>query len=178
MGRLFDSNWSRLYVSIADRLKRRMMRDRVPASDCRDCVQQVWLALLEAHPEWALDEPRTMGWLLAVAHNKAMDFHRQRHRHASQGIDDLDSIPFNEPPREIDEEVAPDSRRQAFISGLQDALTRATDINREIFNGRMHGDTYGQIGDAVGLSPNQVRARYHRVLRKLEDRIASLREVG
>ncbi len=175
MGRLLDSTWTRLHRSITDRLKRRMMQDRVPDSDCEDCVQQVWLALLEVHPEWALGEPRTMAWLLAVAHNKAMDFRRQLSRHGSRSIDELHSPPVTDPPREIEEEVVPGGRDQALISGLQDALTQVTDLNRQIFARRVQGDTYRQIGDDAGLPPDQVRARYHRVLRKVRGGIASLR---
>ena len=168
-----DPNRGRVFPVIAARLKRRIRRDGVPDLECEDCVQEVWLALLEAHPEWTLDEPRTRAWLLAVAHNKALDFHRRRHRHPSRSLDELRPIPSNDPLPGAGTEVDREDPHQELLSALQGALTRISEVNREIFMRRAQGETNRQIGNAIGLTPDQVKWRYHRVLAHLRTTMRS-----
>ncbi len=162
-----DSDMGRLVLLVEARLKRLIMRCGVPALECEDCIQEAWVALLKKHPSWRPDETRTIVWLLAVAHNKAMDFRRRFQRHPCRSIDDPDSIPFEVVLRSSCG-ITEDHRHQESVSGLQDGLDRLTDINRGIFIQHvLEGLTYKQIGAAMGLAPTQVKARYYRTLSAL-----------
>ncbi len=165
---MISRNTSRLFHSLAARLKRFAMRCRVADSECEDCIQEAWLALLQRHPDWALDQPRTRAWLFAVVRNKARDCHRQAHRHQSQSADDLDSVPFNNPLPRAERQLDQNGRNREAASKLQDGLNRLSKVNREIFIQRaQEGLPYKEIGVVLGLLPQQVKIRYRRVLQRL-----------
>jgi RNA polymerase sigma factor (sigma-70 family) len=153
------------------RLKRETMRCRVPVSDCEDCIQEAWLALGKAHPDWQLCESKTLAWLIAVTRNHAMMIHRRIRRHPCRNIDDVGSIPsaasFSQSGREIDQ----DDQHQGIASELQDGLTRLAEVNREIVIQRaQQGLTYREIGERLGLTAEQVRLRYCRASQALRRR--------
>jgi RNA polymerase sigma factor (sigma-70 family) len=53
----------------------------VGPQDAEDCFQETFLAALRAYPK--LDDDRNLrGWLLTIAHRKAIDHHRARKRRA------------------------------------------------------------------------------------------------
>jgi len=156
------------FESIASRLKCRIARCGVPACECEDCIQEAWLALQERHSDWALDEPRNLLWLAAVARNKARDFHRYRKRHQIQPLDDM--APFSviksvQAPPDPDQ----DGRVQEVISKLRENLKRLGEVNREILMTRvLLGLTYREIALAVNLEAGQVKKRYYRTLYRLQ----------
>ena len=96
-------------ISIGAQLRDLVRRCGVPDSECADCVQETLLALLKTHRDWTLDEPRTLEWLKAVAHNQALMCHRRLRSHRNQSIDDLDSIPFRDLFLQADRENGQDS---------------------------------------------------------------------
>ncbi len=156
-----------LFLSVELRLKRLMIQCRVPACDCPDCIQEACLALLNAHPNWALDEPRTVAWLCAVARNKARDFYRDRQRHRVQQLDDMSPILFCSPGQASQERDQNGQRQEALLK-LPNALNRLSDANRQIlFQRAVEERTYREIGLAIGLKPEQVKEHYHRVVRQL-----------
>jgi RNA polymerase sigma-70 factor, ECF subfamily len=161
---------SRLLARSTALLNHKLMRCGVPVSACEDCAQEAWLALLSRHPDWKPDESRTWAWLLAVARNKALDFHRQSRVHRCQSLDDSFSSPFSYPPEAL-REVGADSPHQEIVSELQDGLDRLSEVNHELFIQRVQGGlSYREIGEGLGLTPAQVKNRYHRAVKKLRGR--------
>src|SRR3954466_14283147 len=56
-----------------------MLRGAVGRTDAEDCFQETFLAALRAYPR--LDDDRNLrGWLLTIAHRKAIDHHPGRKR--------------------------------------------------------------------------------------------------
>jgi DNA-directed RNA polymerase specialized sigma24 family protein len=53
----------------------------VGAVEADDCYQETWLAALRAYPRLR-DASNLRGWILTVAHRKAIDHHRARTRRA------------------------------------------------------------------------------------------------
>jgi RNA polymerase sigma factor (sigma-70 family) len=51
------------------------------AADADDCFQETWIAALRAYPTLPRAD-NLRGWLLRIAHNKAIDLHRGRSRRA------------------------------------------------------------------------------------------------
>ena len=156
-----------LFRSVQTCLANLVMRRGVPACECDDCTQESWLALAERHSEWALDDPRTLPFLVGVARNKANDFHRQRKRRRTCQFGDLLPIPAFESVHLL---TAPDSAggTQTVISKIQDGLDRLKEVNRDIFIQHVYGGrTYRQIGECLGIAPKRVKIRYHRIRSRL-----------
>jgi RNA polymerase sigma factor (sigma-70 family) len=154
-----------LFLSIEARLKRAATRCGASVSECEDCAQESWLALLETHPGWALDDSRTEPWLLVVCHNKAIDLHRCRN---GVRVCQLDALPpfLVSDPSPIPRDANQDGQ---YTPKLQDGLKRLSMVNREILLLRVQsGLTYRKIGAAVGLRPELVKWRYYRILRQLK----------
>ncbi|HEY3435582.1 MAG TPA: sigma factor, partial [Solirubrobacterales bacterium] len=56
-----------------------ILRGAVGRDGAEDCFQETFLAALRAYPQ--LDDARNLrGWLLTIAHRKAIDFHRAKGR--------------------------------------------------------------------------------------------------
>ncbi|MGH2856325.1 MAG: RNA polymerase sigma factor, partial [Solirubrobacteraceae bacterium] len=54
----------------------------IGASDADDCYQETWIAALRAYPRLR-DASNLRGWLLTIAHRKAIDSVRARARRAT-----------------------------------------------------------------------------------------------
>jgi RNA polymerase sigma factor (sigma-70 family) len=56
-----------------------VLRGAVGRSDAEDCFQETFLAALRAYPKLS-DDRNLRGWLLTIAHRKAIDHHRANGR--------------------------------------------------------------------------------------------------
>jgi RNA polymerase sigma factor (sigma-70 family) len=154
------------FVSIGALLRSVTIRFRVPSSEREDCVQEAWLALLEKHPDWPLEEPRTLAWLVAVTRNQAINFHRRIQRQRSRRIADLAFLAIDERFPRKDPEIDPVSPTEAHSSGIQTLLNGFADVDRAILVLRTRDLSFKEIGLILNLQPAQARARYHRALQK------------
>jgi RNA polymerase sigma factor (sigma-70 family) len=64
----------------------------VGPSDADDCYQETWLAALRAYPRLR-DDSNLRGWLLTIAHRKAIDHARSRARRATPVADAETLVP-------------------------------------------------------------------------------------
>ena len=56
-----------------------VLRGAVGRGDADDCFQETFLAALRAYPKLS-DDGNLRGWLITIAHRKAIDHHRARGR--------------------------------------------------------------------------------------------------
>ena len=61
-----------------------VLRGAVGRSDAEDCFQETFLAALRAYPKLD-DDDNLRGWLLTIAHRKAIDHHRAARAPAAAG---------------------------------------------------------------------------------------------
>jgi RNA polymerase sigma-70 factor, ECF subfamily len=127
----------------------------VPHADADDLVQDVFLAALRKLG--SLREPAAFeGWLLAIARNRANDFHRR-----ARESDEL--------PEEIRDSSGKEDReaRAALetIRSLPEAY-RETLILRFV-----EGMTGPEIAARTGLTPGSVRVNLHRGMKQLRERL-------
>ena len=120
----------------------RMLRAMVGPNDADDCWQETFLSALRAYPGLRSAE-NLRGWLMTIAHRKALDAHRARKRHP---------VPVSDPPERAAAE-APDKEPELWT-----AVRRLPVKQRTAVTLRFAGDlSYMQIGEIIGCSEAAAR---------------------
>ena len=122
--------------------------------DADDCYQETWLAALRAYPRLR-DDGNLRGWILTVAHRKAIDHLRARARRPL-AVEDPEplagSVPGPEPA---------DDALWAAVAGLPDKQRAAVTL-------RFVADcSHDQVGAVMGISPEAARRNVHEGLKRL-----------
>ena len=135
-----------------------VLRGAVGRADADDCFQETFLAALRAYPQLG-DDRNLRGWLLTIAHRKAIDHHRANGRRPL-------------PVAEVGEEAAiaveplPDREIWTAVGALPPkqraavALRYACDL------------PHAEIAAALGCSPDAARRSLHEGLKKLRKELA------
>ena len=130
-----------------------ILRGAVGKDGAEDCFQETFLAALRAYPR--LDDARNLrGWLLTIAHRKAIDHHRANGRRP---------IPVAEVPEAVAEDgmPEPDTRLWAAVGALPSKQRAAVSL-------RYGSDLpHGEIAAALGCSPEAARRSLHEGLKRL-----------
>ena len=126
----------------------------VGPQEAEDCFQETFLAALRAYPR--LDDDRNLrGWLLTIAHRKAIDHHRARKRAPD---------PVGEPP-----EVAVRDREPGG-SGIWRAVAMLPPKQRTAVALRFACDMpHRDIAAALGGSEDAARRNVHEGIKKLRE---------
>ena len=124
------------------------------AQDADDCWQETYLSALRAYPG-VRSGSNLRAWLFTIAHNKAMDTHRSRSRHA---------VPVGAVPERGEEPTAPP------VPELWAAVDGLPGKQREAVLRRYVADLpYADIAVAMGTSPDAARRNVFEGLRKLRE---------
>jgi DNA-directed RNA polymerase specialized sigma24 family protein len=124
------------------------------AQDADDCWQETYLSALRAYPD-VRSGSNLRAWLFTIAHNKAMDTHRSRARHA---------VPVGAVPERGDEPTGPP------VPELWAAVDGLPGKQREAVLRRYVADLpYADIAVAMGTSPDAARRNVFEGLRKLRE---------
>ena len=133
----------------------------------RDLLQDVLVAVLMALRKGQLREPDKLpAFVLSIARNMAQAYLRDRSREShdefpEEGI----ASPASSDPIEIAE-------REALVRRALDRLDRT---DREILlRTLIEGEKPGVIAEALGLSPEMVRQRKSRAIKKVRDLVTNL----
>jgi RNA polymerase sigma factor (sigma-70 family) len=124
----------------------------VGPSDADDCYQETWLAALRAYPGLR-DGSNLRGWILTIAHNKAIDHVRARARRPTP----VEEIPeaASPPP------ASPDNGVWADVQRLPDKQRAAVAL-------RYVADAaYAEIATVMGTSEEAARRNVHEALKRL-----------
>jgi RNA polymerase sigma factor (sigma-70 family) len=135
----------------------------VGPGDAEDCFQETFLAALRAYPR--LRDARNMrGWVLTIAHRKALDSLRSRARAP---------VPTPEPP----EPAGADAGLERVANGLPEVLRAAAALpprQRAAVAHRFVCDLrYREIGAILGCSETAARRSVHDGLAKLRKEIGA-----
>jgi RNA polymerase sigma-70 factor (ECF subfamily) len=162
-------SWERFY-GICDSLIRCYARAfNVPRADLKDLVQEVWTELLKSLRYFSYDRERGRfsSWLYRVVQSKAIDLLRRRTRHPTVTIT-LQSQRQLE-SREEDPAMACErsGQREHVQRVLREMRHQVSPRNYCLFHLRwIEGRSMREIGTMLGLTPEQVRFRQHRLKRK------------
>jgi RNA polymerase sigma factor (sigma-70 family) len=138
-----------------DRELHRFLTAIVGPVDADDCYQDTWIAALKAYPD-VRDASNLRGWLLTIAHNKAIDAVRAR---ARAPLPTADSALF-------DGAVQAAPGRGA--SGIWELVRRLPDKQRMALTMRYVLDAdYALIAATMETSEDAARRNVHEALKQL-----------
>ena len=135
-----------------------ILRGAVGRDGAEDCFQETFLAALRAYPK--LEDDRNLrGWLLTIAHRKAIDYHRANGRKP---------VPVAEPA-----ELAAPNGMPERDDGLWAAVGRLPPKQRAAVALRYGSDLpHREIAAALGCSPEAARRSLHEGLKRLRKELA------
>jgi RNA polymerase sigma factor (sigma-70 family) len=133
-----------------------VLRGAVGRTDAEDCFQETFLAALRAYPKLN-DTGNLRGWLLTIAHRKAIDQHRANGRKP---------MPMAEPAEIAVSDPEPGDGIWAVVGTLPPkqraavALRYACDL------------PHAEIAAALGCSPEAARRSLHEGMKRLRKDLA------
>jgi RNA polymerase sigma factor (sigma-70 family) len=123
-----------------------------------DCFQETFLAAMRAYPRTRIDNPR--GWVLTIAHRKALDHHRARARRA---------VPVGAVP-----DVAAPPEPERHGDGVWERVGALPPKQRAALLLRFAGDlSHREVADAMGVSEEAARRSAHEGLKRLREELAT-----
>lgn len=135
-----------------------VLRGAVGRDGAEDCFQETFLAALRAYP--GLSDARNLrGWLLTIAHRKAIDHHRANGRKPVP-VAAVEEVPDRDGPPARDEALwaavgaLPPKQRAAV------ALRYGSDL------------PHAEIAAALGCSPEAARRSLHEGIKRLRKELA------
>jgi RNA polymerase sigma factor (sigma-70 family) len=134
-----------------------VLRGAVGRNDAEDCFQETLLAALRAYPK--LDNSDNLrGWLLTIAHRKAIDHHRTNGRKP---------VPMAEPPEiAFEDPEYRDKQIWAVVAELPPKQRAAVAL-------RYGSDLpHAEIAAALGCSPDAARRSLHEGIKRLREELA------
>jgi RNA polymerase sigma factor (sigma-70 family) len=135
-----------------------VLRGAVGRGEAEDCFQETFLAALRAYPKLR-DTSNLRGWLLTIAHRKAIDHHRANGRRPLPVGEVVAAAAVTAEP-DLDDGVwelvgaLPPKQRAAV------ALRYACDL------------PHAEIGAALGCSPEAARRSLHEGMKRLREELA------
>ncbi len=131
-------------------------RGTVGRSDADDCFQETFIAALRAYPKLS-DGSNLRGWLITIAHRKAIDHHRATRRRA---------LPVAEVREVAVEDAPPDADIWELVGTLPPKQRAAVTL-------RYASDLpHAEIATALGCSPEAARRSLHEGLKRLRKELA------
>ena len=171
--------WRRLVFLYAPLVAHWCRQRGIRREDADDVTQEVFRAVASRLAEFRRDrEGDTFrGWLRAVAHSKAADWHRLQSRQLAEasGGTHAGAVIHNVPDALENDDDDPQQ--------LSDLYRRALELVRSEFEGRtwqafwrvaVDGETTDAVARALGLSTASVRQAKSRVLRRLRQELGDL----
>jgi RNA polymerase sigma factor (sigma-70 family) len=133
-----------------------VLRGAVGGGDAEDCFQETFISALRAYPKLR-DASNLRGWLITIAHRKAIDHHRARGRRPL-------------PVAEVAEVAVSDPEPSDGVWALVDELPPK---QRAAVTLRYASDLpHAEIATALGCSPEAARRSLHEGLKRLRKEMA------
>lgn len=163
MNAFFETYVDRVYAYVLT-----MTRD---ATLAEDMVQETFLRLHRAIDR--LDPRRDpTGWVITVAANTVRDHWRSRAHKARDRSVDFDDL-WEEPPDPAD--PARDAERARTAEDVREALGKLSPADREVILLRDYEELEtSEIAEALSLTPEAVRQRHSRAVRRLGEAYRTL----
>jgi RNA polymerase sigma factor (sigma-70 family) len=133
-----------------------VLRGAVGRVDADDCFQETFISALRAYPDLS-EATNLRGWLLTIAHHKAVDHHRAQGRRP---------IPVAEVAEAAVSDPVPAGELWALVGALPPKQRAAVEL-------RYACDLpHSEIAAALGCSPEAARRSLHEGVKRLRMEIA------
>ena len=144
-----------------------VLRGAVGRGDADDCFQETFLAALRGYPKLR-DTSNLRGWLLTIAHRKAIDHHRANGRRPLPvaEVDEVAATHGSDKSAEVEIDDLPGEGIWSVVGALPPkqraavALRYACDL------------PHAEIGAALGCSPEAARRNLHEGMKRLRKELA------
>lgn len=142
-----------------------VLRGAVGRADAEDCFQETFLAALRAYPKLR-DAGNLRGWLLTIAHRKAIDHHRANGRRPLP-------VAELEPAATSDAAAGAHPGDRLPADGVWELVGDLPPKQRAAVALRYACDLpHAEIGAALGCSPAAARRSLHEGLKRLREEMA------
>jgi len=157
-----NRTWVLSALARFERPLHRFASSLVGSAHAADLVQDTFLELIRA--DRGQVEDHLSAWLFTVCKRRAIDFRRQRSRHAALEEEDGMQSPDSGPAVRVE-------RRQS-LSRVLDALDRLSERDRQVVILKFSaGLRYKEIADVMELSVSNVGFILHTALKTLRDEL-------
>jgi RNA polymerase sigma factor (sigma-70 family) len=175
---LLAADWEDFYRLYDDLIRRFVVAQGVPRSDVDDCVQEVWgeVATRLIKFDRPADRPGLRAWLYTIVRSKATNIFRGK---ARQPVDDLDPTKSDfghglgdtdSDPALLYEKQWEQAVLESVIGQLREELS---ETNSRLMQMRLVDHrSVEDVAAELSLSPDQVHARQHRIMKKLRSMVA------
>jgi RNA polymerase sigma factor (sigma-70 family) len=139
------------------------LRGAVGRDGAEDCFQETFLSALRAYPKLK-DDRNLRGWLITIAHRKAIDHHRARGRRPLP-VPDITELPAANDQLAFEPKLDGDSV-WAAVGALPPKQRAAVTL-------RYASDLpHAEIAAALGCSPEAARRSLHEGIKRLRKELA------
>ena len=151
----------RAMAALQSPLRRYFITFEVAPADAADLIQktlEVVMRRLPNHPP----RPSWKAWVFRVAHNQAIDHYRGQQRQMRLAVNNAERLalsPGTSPPSKLHE-----LQRRAELDA---AIASLTTPDRALIEAILEGVNLSELARRMGVSPEALRARKARLLRKL-----------
>jgi RNA polymerase sigma factor (sigma-70 family) len=154
------SDFYALYDRYSHRLMVFIQNQGVSSSDLEDVLQETWIRVCR-NLEKARQHPKFhfRGWLFEIARNLAADWRKKKRPEQLSDSKDMEA-----PPMDALCDMVQDERTVK----LQKCVSKLSEEQRTVVQGRLAGESNTEIGDRLGVTAQIVSQRYHRAIANLE----------
>lgn len=165
--------WAEFYRVYSNLIRRFVVAQGLRGADVEDCIQEVWstVALKLADFQRPTERRGLRAWLYTVVHSKTADILRRQRRRAAESLDAAIDQGREPSAREPDPATIMDEQwQQAMLrTAVEELRGQVSERNyrvlqMRVFEDRSEADTAAELG----LTPEQVRYRKHRMQQKLQ----------
>jgi RNA polymerase sigma factor (sigma-70 family) len=169
--------WDEFYRMYDALIRRFVGSQGVPHSDVEDCVQEVWKVVVERLGEFErpADRPGLRSWLYTLVRSKVADLFRNRVRQQANRLEPSDLAAREITDADSDPAALFQKRWESALleSVVEELRAQVSEVNYRILRLRLlESCDVSEVAAELKLTPEQVRYRHHRVMRKLRTRLA------
>ena len=159
-----SETWEHFYAHYSPRISRFLGRSGLPRADIEDCLQDVRSIAVVILMDLKHDPKRgrLSSWLMTLARNRAVNMLHRRRFLSVWDIENWASLEDQGPDPFAALECQ--TRRGQMNSALRTLFAQVSEVSYQVLYQRfIEGRTNTEVASAVGLTPEQVRARLHRL---------------
>jgi RNA polymerase sigma-70 factor (ECF subfamily) len=166
-----EKNFERIYAHYHPQVFRYFRRKGIPDETCCDLAQNVWVSVFRGASQ-IRDAAAFKGWLFQIARNAFFAMLSQKRPESSELLRGEEESLLEETVRSNTKDALETLLDQEKIVQLRHTIDELPDqMRRCVAAYYVHGQPYGEIASAMGISINTVKAHLHKARARLEGKL-------